>query len=244
MACQRACCANIECYLERDMAQPLFGIIFDVDGVLADTEAVNARASIKVFEDMFAVHCVRREDFTPGLGRGAEAYMLAAARAHGISMSAEELAFAVAARQENFLASLKQEPLEPFPGVRELIGAALGDGRFTVAIATSSTREKSGAVLAALGIPVWDMTCVTGSDVRRKKPDPELFETAIMRLGLPPRACVVVEDAPDGVAAAHAAGCRCIAVTNSTSRDRLRRADRIVGSLAETDLVEIVELLA
>ena len=84
-----------------------YGLIFDVDGVIADTESVNARASIKVFAEMFGLAGVRREDFEAGLGRGAEAYMQAAAQVHGLELTPEQLAAATKARQENFLALLE-----------------------------------------------------------------------------------------------------------------------------------------
>ena len=63
-----------------DATNKLYGLIFDVDGVIADTEAVNARASIKVFADLFGVEGVVREDYEAGLGRGAEEYVKAGAR--------------------------------------------------------------------------------------------------------------------------------------------------------------------
>jgi beta-phosphoglucomutase-like phosphatase (HAD superfamily) len=61
----------------------LHGLIFDIDGVIADTETVNAKVSIKVFADLFGVAGVVRKDFEAGLGRGAEEYVTAAARVHG-----------------------------------------------------------------------------------------------------------------------------------------------------------------
>ena len=69
----------------------MYGLIFDVDGVIADTEAVNARASIKVFADLFGVHGVRREDFEAGLGRGAEQYVLAAAKIHNLELTTQQI---------------------------------------------------------------------------------------------------------------------------------------------------------
>jgi HAD superfamily hydrolase (TIGR01509 family) len=120
---------------------------------------------------------------------------------------------------------------------------ALAQKDFRVAIATSSTREKSEAVLKSAQIPYKQMVYVTGSDVKNRKPHPELFLMASNRLGLPPASCVVIEDAPNGVAAAHAAGCRCVAVTNSTSKEKLAAADRIVSSLDEMDLQTVVNLL-
>ncbi len=208
------------------------GLIFDVDGVIADSERINAEASIQVFADLFNL-TVTREDFEAGLGRGAAAYVRAAASAHNIELSDDQVSAATAARQETFLQLLREKPLPPFPGVMELMTAALADKRFRVAIATSSVRKKSEAVLKSAQIPYDRVEYITGSDVKNKKPDPELFLTAAARIGIEPEKCVVIEDAPDGIAAAKAAGCRCIAVTNSAPPEKLSQADRIVASLEE-----------
>ncbi len=219
------------------------GLIFDVDGVIADTEAINATATIRVLEDLFGISGVVRDDFADGVGRGAAAYVRAAARIHGVELSDEKVSAATSARQNTFLNMLAKEPLPAFPGVLELIHEALIDDGFAVAIATSSTREKSQAVLESAGIPYENMVYVTGSDVSHKKPHPELFLTAAEGLGLPPGKCVVIEDAPNGIESAHAAGCICVAVTNSFPASELTQSDRIVDSLAQIDLSVILELV-
>ncbi|MEA2068310.1 MAG: HAD family phosphatase [Verrucomicrobiota bacterium] len=220
-----------------------YGLIFDVDGVVADTERVNAAASIKVFADLFGASGVVRGDFEAGLGRGAAEYVRAAARVHGLELSDEQVAVATEARQANFLAMLRDDPLPAFPGVLELMEDAMARKDFQVGIATSSTREKSEAVLRSARIPYTQMAYVTGSDVKNKKPDPELFEIAAERLGLAPAHCVVIEDAPDGVAAAFAAGCRCVAVANSTGAESLAQADRVVQSLEEVNILMMADLI-
>ena len=146
-------------------------------------------------------------------------------------------------RQEYFLALLGETPLPAFPGVLELITAGLNRDDFRLAIATSSTREKSEAVLRSACIPYHQMAYVTGSDVKRKKPEPELFLTAAGRLELDPVCCLVVEDAPNGIEAAKAAGCKCMAVTNTAREDKLSAADRVTASLAEITLEDVIALL-
>jgi beta-phosphoglucomutase len=222
----------------------LYGLIFDVDGVIADTEAVNARASSLVFERMFGLCGVRREDFVAGLGRGAEEYMKAAARVHGIEFTGEQLVAACRQRQVDFLELLEQQPLPAFPGVLDLMNEALARDDVRLAIATSGTREKSEAVLKSAGIPYREMAYVAGDEVSRKKPDPELFLTAALRMGVSAGNCLVIEDAPNGIEAAHAAGFRCLAVTNSCPRQELDAADRIVDSLSEVRLASVLELVA
>jgi len=220
-----------------------YGLIFDVDGVIADTEAVNAEATAAVFADLFGCSGVRRADFEAGLGRGAHEYIRAAARVHHLELTDTQVETAARERQERFLQILQDHPLPAFPGVLALIDAALKSACFRVAIATSSTREKSQAVLRAARIPFEDMAYLTGSEIRNKKPHPELFLKAAQALDLPPSRCVVIEDAPNGIEAARAAGCQCVAVTNSTSSDKLIRAHRIVSTLEELDLEAFKQML-
>jgi len=221
----------------------LYGLIFDVDGVIADTEAVNAGASIKVFEDLFGIKGVKRQDFEAGLGRGAEEYVKAAARVHGLELTKEQVEKATQLRQEYFLKILSEEPLPAFPSVLELIEGAMQREDFRVAIATSSTPEKSRAVLNAAKVPYQKMVYIKGDDVTNKKPDPELFLLAAERMGIEPANCVVIEDAPNGVQAARAAGAKCIAVTNSTNAEKLCEADLVCDSLEQIDLQTVIELL-
>ena len=221
----------------------LHGLIFDVDGVIADTEPVNARASIKVFEDLFGVKGVQRRDFEAGLGRGAAEYVKAAAEIHGLELSEEQIEKATQLRQQYFLRILSEEPLPAFPGVLELIEQALHREDFKVAVATSSTPEKSRAVLESAKIPFQKMVYITGNDVKNKKPHPELLLLAAGRMGIEPANCVVIEDAPNGVQAARAAGAKCIAVTNSTDADKLSDADLVCDSLQHINLDMIQELI-
>jgi HAD superfamily hydrolase (TIGR01509 family) len=233
---------NAICYTLNAMKN-LYGLIFDVDGVIADTEAVNARASIKIFADLLGVEGVVRKDFEAGLGRGAEEYVKAGAKAHGLKLTEEQIKKVTQARQEYFLEILSREPLPPFPGVLELMDKAMQREDFRLAIATSGTLEKSRAVLEAAKVPYQKMVYINGDHVKNKKPDPELFLLAAERMGIAPANCVVIEDAPNGVQAAKAAGAKCIAVTNSTNAENLCEADLVCDSLEQIKLDMIQELL-
>ena len=221
----------------------LYGLIFDVDGVIADTEAVNAKVTARVFEEMFGLKGVRDEDFIPGIGRGDEEYVRAGARAHGLELSDEQAKAGTRLREKYFMEALAKEPLPIFAGVLGLIDAALASGNFRLAIATSGSFEKSRAIVKSVKVPYEKMVHVSGSDVKRRKPAPDLFLLAAERLGIEPGRCVVIEDAPDGVHAAKAAGAKCIAVTNTTSAGNLAGADFICGSLDQIDLRTIRQLI-
>ncbi len=216
-----------------------YGMIFDVDGLIGDTEPINAKVTIRVLDEMFGLKGVKDEDFALGYGRGAEAYVKAGARVHGLELT-DEQAHAAAEVRERYLAeTVRREGLPAFPGVLDLIHAALKKGDFHLAIATSATRELSEAILTAVKVPYERMVYVSGSDVTKKKPDPQIFLIAIERLGLSAARCVVFEDAPSGVQAAKAAGARCIAVTNTVPAQELDGADLICDSLEKVSLETI-----
>jgi HAD superfamily hydrolase (TIGR01509 family) len=221
----------------------LYGLIFDVDGVIADTEAVNAKVTARVFEELFGLRTVRDEDFTAGIGRGDEEYVRAGARAHGLELSDEQAKAGTRLREKYFMEALVKEPLPVFAGVLGLIDAALASGNFRLAIATSGSFEKSRAIVKSVNVPYEKMVHVSGNDVKRRKPAPDLFLLAAERMGIEQGRCVVIEDAPDGVRAAKAAGAKCIAVTNTTSAANLAGADFICDSLEQLDLRTIRNLI-
>jgi len=167
----------------------------------------------------------------------------AAAKVHRLELNNEQVLEATKLRQEYFLRILEQEPLPAFPGVLKLIEAALGHQDFRVAIATSSTRAKSQAVLRSAKVAYEKMVYITSNEVKNKKPHPELFEKAVERLSISADTCIVIEDTPPGVKAAKSAGCKCIAVTNSMTAENLAEADVVVGSLEEVTIDSLVDLI-
>jgi HAD superfamily hydrolase (TIGR01509 family) len=221
----------------------LYGLIFDVDGVIANTEPLNARVTIRVLKDIFGLEGVADADFEAGIGRGAEAYVKAGARAHGLELTEEQAQAAAQVREQYLIEALHQEPLPAFPGVLKLIQAGLDDPNFRLAIATSASHDLSRAILESAGVPYQRMAYVSGSEVTKKKPDPGLFLTAAQRMKLPPGRCIVFEDAPSGVEAARAAGNRCVAVTNSVPAEELAGADVVCDSLERIDLAAIRSLI-
>jgi HAD superfamily hydrolase (TIGR01509 family) len=226
-----------------DAINKLYGLIFDVDGVIADTEPVNARVTIRVLKDMFDLTGVRPEDFEAGIGKGAEKYVQAGADAHGLKLTDEQVINAAKLREKYLIETIRTELLPAFPGVLELINGALQRQDFRLAIATSASLELSRAILESAKVPYRKMVYVTGSEITSKKPDPELFLVAASRMGIIPAHCVVIEDAPSGVQAAKAAGAKCIAVTNSTSADKLQEAGLVCDSLEQIDIETIQKLI-
>lgn len=214
----------------------VWALIFDVDGVIADTEVLNARASVLMFKELYGV-AVQPEDFRPFVGTGDERYVEGVAEQYGVTIDTGE---AVQRRADNFFKLLQNEPLPAAPGVIELVEAARRDPEARIAIATSGQKAKQFPVIEGTGLKLDRFDAViTGDDVTRKKPDPQIYLLTAERLGVPPERCVVVEDAPAGVQAAKAAGMACLAVTTSVTADELEGADRVVGTLAEVSLEQV-----
>lgn len=226
-----------------DTKNKLYGLIFDVDGVIADTEPVNAQVTIRVLKDMFGLNGVRPEDFDAGIGKGAEKYVQAGADAHGLKLIDQQIKDAANLREKYLIETIQSEPLPAFPGVLELITGALQKQDFRLAIATSASLELSRAILESAKVPYSKMVYVTGSEITRKKPDPELFLVAASRMAINPAHCVVIEDAPSGVKAAKTAGAKCIAVTNSTTAENLSQADLVCNTLEDINLNIIQHLV-
>lgn len=218
-----------------------YGLIFDMDGVLADTEPLIARATIHMYRELYSVE-LTPEDFRDFIGTGAARYTGGPAEKLGLSIDLEA---AVQKRHENFVAFLEAGECAPCPGALELVEAAAENPDWKLAIATSSPSEKAKATWKAVDVPVDKFAAlVTGDMVREKKPHPEIYEMAIAALGLAPAQCVVIEDAVSGIEAAKAAGTLCVAVTGSFEADQLGQADLVVGSLEELDLDRLASLLS
>jgi HAD superfamily hydrolase (TIGR01509 family) len=211
----------------------IWALIFDVDGVVADSEALNAAASVLMFRELYGTE-VLAQDFAAFVGMGDERYVEGVAEKYGVAIDA---AAAVECRKVNFFRLLRDQPLPAMAGVLELVQAARDAAETRVAVATSGNRDKQFPVIQGTGLKLeWFDVVVTGDDVTAKKPDPQIYLTTAAKLGVAPGRCVVFEDAPAGVVAAKAAGMRCVAVTSSVSAERLVEADVVVDSLAEVSL--------
>jgi HAD superfamily hydrolase (TIGR01509 family) len=138
---------------------------------------------------------------------------------------------------------LASRPVDPMPGAVELLGEVRGAG-LPHALVTSSEPVIVNAVLAALARhDVAFDVIVSGADVTRPKPDPEPYLLAARKLGVEPRCCVALEDSPNGVRSARAAGCQTVAVPGLVPITGVAGV-RLAGSLTEIGLYALRELVA
>jgi beta-phosphoglucomutase len=208
-------------------------VIFDMDGVLVDSEALINAAAVSMFREKGLV--VQPDDFLPFVGAGEDRYIGGVAEHYGFPLDV------TAAKHRTYEIYLDLVPsrLEAFPGVLELVHACRAAG-FRVAVASSADEIKVRANLEKIGLPInfWDVV-VTGGDVGNKKPAPDIFLSAAGKLGLSPPNCVVVEDAVNGVQAAKGAGMRCVAVAQTFPPDQMQEADVIRDRIADVLLSDL-----
>lgn len=197
----------------------LRGIIFDMDGVLCDSEALIAEAACQMFAEEHGV-TVQPSDFIPFIGTGEERFLGGVAERYGVQLNFPT------DKDRTYSLYLKNIPgrLQPLPGALDFIQRARAAG-LKLAIATSADRIKMDGNLSEIGLPPRSFdACVTGSDITRKKPFPDIFLRAAERIGIPAGECLVVEDAVSGVTAAVAAGAVCLGITSSLPAEKLADA--------------------
>ncbi|MCL5104634.1 MAG: HAD-IA family hydrolase [Armatimonadetes bacterium] len=203
------------------------GVIFDMDGVLVDSEQYISEAAVRMFAER-GVN-VSPEDFIPFVGAGEDRYIGGVAEKYGVKLDPAK----DKSRTYEIYGEIVKGKLEPLAGVREFIDKARARG-LKLAVASSADFVKVTINLREIGLPAETFDAVVnGLDVLKKKPDPEIFLTATARLGLEPGECLVVEDAVNGVEAAKAAGMRCLGLTTSFTPEDLNGADWIAGTLAD-----------
>ncbi len=202
----------------------LEAVLWDLDGVIADTGSYHCRA----WQDVFGKRGVNftEDDFKRYFGQRNDTIIRSTL---GESISPEELDI-IASEKEETLRRLIASNVRPLPGAIELVRSLRQHG-LKMAIASSGPPENIQLILRGLGIEDCFQAIVSGREVAESKPSPQIFLLAAQKLGVKPVNSVVMEDAMVGVTGAKRAGMKCVAVTNSHSRNSLQEADLIVDTL-------------
>jgi beta-phosphoglucomutase len=205
--------------------EPL-AVLFDIDGVLVDSYGAHWRS----WQSLGARYGFTRteHEFAQTFGRTSREILAEL----GLGLSAQQVT-ELSAEKESLYRDLIREHLPIMPGALELIDALTAAG-YRLAVASSGPPKNVEFVMEKLGRRSSFGAEVSGADVVRGKPDPQVFLVAAERLGVAPRRCAVVEDAAAGIAAANAAGMTSIGlVSQGRTRDELQAADMVVHRLAE-----------
>lgn len=189
-------------------------VLFDMDGVLIDTEAIILEAAI-IGLRQFGVEA-KPEDFTPFIGAGETKYLGGPAEKYGVPFDPEmkKVVYAI------YADLLKLHPDAVYEGVYDVVNYVKSKYRAAVCSAADLTKVEHN--LNAIGVtPEFFNALVTGSDVTRQKPFPDIFLKGAELIGINPKNCVVIEDSINGIKAAKAAGAMSVGVTTSFNRDEL-----------------------
>jgi HAD superfamily hydrolase (TIGR01509 family) len=218
----------------QDADLSLQGVLFDMDGLLVDTEPLWFEVECDIMARLGGRwSAADQQALVGGSLRRTVSYLLARATRPA---SRDDVASWLVGGMADLLAS-REVPM--LPGAAALLAevAAAGIG---YALVTSSERVIMDVVIARIGVTFPVTVC--GGDVHRPKPDPEPYLLAAALLRADPARCAALEDSPNGVLSAEAAGCRLIAVP-SLAPIPPRPGRVIAGSLAEVDLARLRELV-
>lgn len=214
-------------------------MIFDFDGVLADTE----RLHLAAFRDVFVSKGWGLDDaayFDRYMGYDDAGLFRAYADDCAQPLGADEIATLVERKGVAFRRHLGSGDVL-YPGAVDCLKRF--ENRFTLAVASGARRDEIIDILSAAGVLQRFRTIVGAEDVTAMKPAPEPYLTAAARLGVEPRHCVAVEDSRWGLESAVKAGMRTIAITTTSSLSSLTRAHRVITHLDELT-VEAIDALA
>ncbi len=214
---------------------PARAVLWDMDGVIVNT----ARYHLEAWQEAFARRGVKftAGDFQHSFGQRNDNIIRSVL---GNNVPIEQMKDIAEYKESSFRKRIKRD-IRPFPGTIELMNSLHQQG-FKQAIASSAPPENVQFLLRSLDLLPCFQVIISGRDVARGKPDPQIFLTAARKLKVESRNCLVIEDAVAGVQAAKAAGMQCIAVTNTHPRGSLVKADLTVNSLAEIDSSTIERL--
>jgi beta-phosphoglucomutase len=214
-----------------------FGVIFDVDGVLIDSYTAHFESWKRLFREHGRDYSL--EEFVWGFGRTSREVLSKQWPDPITPEGIDELA----ARKEAYYREIVAADFPAIDGAAELFHA-LGAARVPIAVGSSGPPENVQLVIDKLGVRPLIKSRITGADVQRGKPDPQVFQLAGAGLGLQPDRCVVIEDATVGIAAARAAGMKCVGLA-STGRtvEELQAADLVIRSMRDLNPARLGSLV-
>ena len=212
-------------------------VIFDMDGVLADTGPIHFQSWVKMANEDAGVNFTK-EFFEESFGQQS---IPITRKLVGTNVE-QALVEKWANLKEMYYREMVKNKLEAIPGVIELI-RDLKKENIKMAVGSSGPLENVELLLTSLKIKHYFDVVITTEDVKNGKPDPDVFLIAANKLELKPENCLVIEDAPVGIEAAKRAGMKSIALTTTHKKEELYQADIIVEDLTNIHKDAILKLL-
>lgn len=210
------------------------GIIFDMDGVLVDSERALTLCIIDILKDEYGINA-KESDFLDFVGMGEEKYIRGVVEKYGkvYHPNVKELTYV----RYN---ALTDKEIKCFPSVKPTVSALFAANK-KLAVCSSADLQKINKNLDVAGLDKTMFSAIVSGDrVTKNKPDPEIYLLGAKLCGVRPERCIAVEDALAGIVSANSAGCFCVGITTSFSAEKLVEAgaDCVIDDISE--LVKIV----
>jgi beta-phosphoglucomutase family hydrolase len=209
------------------------GAVFDWDGVI-----INSAAQHELSWERLARECGKplpEDHFKRGFGMKNEVII---PELLGWTTAPVDIRILSLRKEAIYREIVRERGMTALPGVETWL-RRLREAQIPCVIGSSTHRENITTTLGVLGLEDFFSEIVTAEDVKRGKPDPEVFLTAAQRMGVGPAHAIVFEDALVGIAAARAAGMRVVAVSTTEPRDKLAHADWVVDRLDELSVAQL-----
>ncbi|MFX0136683.1 MAG: HAD family hydrolase [Candidatus Hodarchaeota archaeon] len=211
-------------------------VIFDMDGVLADTESIHFESWLKMAREIGLEFT--EELFKETFGQKSPAII----RKLVGSEVDNNLVVKWANLKEVYYRKMVKDKLTPLPGVIRIIKELKSEG-FKLAVGSSGPPENVDLLLRKLKIKAYFDVIITAAEVDKGKPEPDVFLIVSKILKINPKNCVVIEDAPVGIEAAKRAGMASIALKTTHSKEELFNANLIVNDLSYVSINDLKRLL-
>jgi beta-phosphoglucomutase len=218
-------------------------IVFDFDGVLADSEPLHLRAYQQVLSQ-FGVTLSREDYYANYLGYDDEGVFAQLTSRHGIELGNRTFQTLIDEKTHIFDATMEtciDSGTILYPGAAACV--AMMASRFPLGIASGALRHEIEAILRGANLEQYFRFIVASGETPEGKPAPDPYRRATALHAVLPGECVAIEDSRWGIESAKSAGLACVGITTTYSRDHLTAADRIVASLHEftPDLIDTLD---
>ncbi len=216
---------------------PLKAVLFDMDGVIVDTEPLHRKAYFKTFDDLGIQ--VPEGMYTAFTGYSTKKVCETLIEKFSLSHTYEEIAGIKRAYFKDFF--YNDEDFDLIPGVKNLIEHYYDNG-ITLILASSATMTTINMVFEKFGLEKYFSGKISGADLKESKPHPEVFLLAAELAGEPTGNCMVIEDSTNGIMASHRAGIFCAAYRSTHSKNQdYTLADTVVSDYPELELDKIAK---
>ena len=214
---------------------PLKAVLFDMDGVIVDTEPLHRKAYFNTFKDLNIT--VSEEFYTSLTGTSTKKATSMIKEEFGLEVSPEEIA---ASKRKYFKHYFDTDPeFDLLPGVRELIAHYFENG-IKLVLASSASMNTINWVFEKFDLEKYFMGKISGADLEESKPNPEIFIKATQIANESRESCMVIEDSTNGIIASHRAGIFCAAYKSEHSKlQKYDLANIVVSDFSDLEISKI-----